>query len=253
MSENKELEQKREQYQKILVKNLILTQKLRNQELLIASLSHDLRGAVFAIVGYVKQLTRTELNDAQKKYIERLSEGSDFLEGLLGELLDVVKLQEGNLKLYLEPTRIDKLLEQSLSMVESRITENVTLKVDLIPVEFELLLDKRRIQQVFLNLLSNATKFTEYGTILLTLTSLREKENRIEVIVDVLDTGKGISKALKETLFLPYVSNDMDEGSGLGLYISKALVELMDGEIHVYSEEGKGTLFRVEFFCDKVS
>ena len=242
---------------KLTVYNLLyrvnkeLDAALANKQTFIASMSHELRSPLTAVLGNSALLKQTGLSPQQTRYLDQLNESADFLMALLADLLDVSKLKESKIELNIQETHLDKLLLHCANMVESKIAKNVEFKVSVPTLPYYAFLDKKRVQQIFINILTNAAKFTKSGKIEFSLIEINQVNEQLEVIVDVKDTGSGISNKIKETLFEPFSSTDVEEGTGLGLYISHELVTLMGGDIIVDSTEGKGTRFRVTFYCEK--
>ncbi|CAA6798909.1 MAG: Sensory box sensor histidine kinase/response regulator [uncultured Sulfurovum sp.] len=242
---------------KLTVYNLLyrvnkeLDEALANKETFIASMSHELRSPLTAVLGNSALLAETGLNKQQTRYLEQLNDSADFLMALLGDLLDVSKLKESKIELNVQETHLDKLLLHCANMVESKISKGVEFNVSIPSLDYYAFLDKKRVQQIFINILTNAAKFTKSGQIEFSLLEINQINEQLEVIVAVKDTGPGIPNKIKETLFEPFSSTDVEEGTGLGLYISHELVSLMGGEIVVDSTEGKGTSFKVKFYCEK--
>lgn len=231
--------------------NKELDMALANKQTFIASMSHELRSPLTAVLGNSALLRETVLNKQQTKYLDQLNESADFLMALLADLLDVSKLKESKIELNVQETHLDKLLLHCANMVESKIAKDVEFKVAIPNLPYYAFLDKKRVQQIFINILTNAAKFTKSGKIEFSLIEINQINGQLEVIVEVKDTGPGISFEIKETLFEPFASTDVDEGTGLGLYISHELATLMGGDIVVDSKEGEGSCFRVRFYCEK--
>ena len=242
---------------KLTVYNLLyrvnkeLDEALANKQTFIASMSHELRSPLTAVLGNSALLAETGLNKQQSRYLKQLNDSADFLMTLLADLLDVSKLKESKIELNVQETHLDKLLLHCANMVESKIADGVEFNVNIPSLPYYAFLDKKRVQQVFTNILTNAAKFTKSGKVEFSLLEINQINEQLEVIVEVKDTGPGIPNNIKETLFEPFSSTDVDEGTGLGLYISHELVSLMGGEIVVDSKEGKGTSFQVKFYCEK--
>ncbi len=245
---------------KLTVYNLLyqvnkeLDEALNNKQTFIASISHELRSPLTAILGYNELLNETLLTDEQKKYLQRLNESAKYLLSLLSDLLDVAKLKESKIELTLQEVDLDKMLINCANIVESRIPKGVEFIVDIPTVSYYVYADKKRMKQIFINLLINATKFTKQGQIIFSLYQINEIDNnKLQIIVDVKDTGLGIPEKIKNRLFQPFQSTDSEEGTGLGLYISQELAHLMGGNITVNSQEGVGTDFRVTLYCKKLN
>jgi len=231
--------------------NKELDDALANKQTFISSMSHELRSPLTAVLGNSALLAQTNLTTEQNNYLEQLNESAEFLMSLLSDLLDVSKLKESKVALNIQEIDLEKLLLSCVSMVESRISKEVEVVTTIPSLEYYAFADKKRVQQIFVNLLTNAAKFTQKGKIEFSVVEINEIDKQLEVIIDIKDTGLGIPSEIKERLFEPFTSTDVDQGTGLGLYISHELVTLMGGEITVDSVEGEGTSFRVQFFCEK--
>lgn len=233
--------------------NKELDEALANKQTFISSMSHELRSPLTAVLGNASLLAQTDLSQQQENYLGQLQESAEFLMSLLSDLLDVSKLKESKIELNVQETHLDKLLLNCANMVESRVQEGVAFNVNIPTLAYYVLADKKRLQQIFINILTNAAKFTKQGSIEFSVIEINQSNEELEVIVDIQDTGPGIPHEIKETLFEPFASTDKEEGTGLGLYISHELASLMGGGIEVESQEGVGTTFRVTFICEKSS
>jgi len=257
--ENLEYKYRKLEKDKLTIYNLLyrvnkeLDEALANRQIFIASMSHELRSPLTAVIGNSALLRETDLSTQQIKYLNQLNESADFLMALLADLLDVSKLKESKIELNMQETYLDKILLDCASMIESKIAKDVEFEVNIPTLDYYVFIDKKRVQQIFINLLTNAAKFTTKGKIEFSLLGIKQIENQLEVLIEVKDTGLGISPKIKETLFEPFSSMDVEEGTGLGLYISHELTTLMGGNIVVETEEKKGSSFRVTFFCKKSS
>ena len=231
--------------------NKELDESLANKQTFIASMSHELRSPLTAVLGNSALLQETGLTQQQLQYLTQLNDSADFLMALLADLLDVSKLKESKIQLNIQETSLDKLLIHCANMVESKIENGVELIVDIPELPYYAFADKKRLQQIFVNILTNAAKFTKKGRIEFRLLEINQIEKQLEVIVEIKDTGLGIPESIQKTLFEPFSSTDTEEGTGLGLFISHELVTLMGGNIEVNSRVGEGTTFQVTFFCEK--
>jgi CheY-like chemotaxis protein len=244
---------------KLTVYNLLykvnkeLDDALANKQTFISSMSHELRSPLTAVLGNASLLAQTDLSQDQEHYLGQLKESAEFLMSLLSDLLDVSKLKESKIELNVQETHLDKLLLNCANMVESRIHEGVEFITNIPTLPYYAFADKKRLQQIFINILTNAAKFTKEGSIEFSVLEINQINQQLEVIAEVKDTGPGIPNEIKETLFEPFASTDKEEGTGLGLYISHELASLMGGDIEVESQEGVGTTFRVTFMCEKSS
>jgi len=215
----------------------------------LASMSHELRTPLNAIINYTYFLANPaegEDPEDQHMYLERVRLNADHLLGLINDILDLSKIEAGHIALVLEPVILPPLIQSVASTAQSLIKDKpVTLILDIDPELPVLSLDKTRIRQVLLNLLSNAAKFTERGTI-----TLRAARVADAVKIDVIDTGVGIPVEAQERVFaefqqVDHALNRTYAGTGLGLPISKRLVELHGGTLTLLSTPGVGSTFTV--------
>jgi PAS domain S-box-containing protein len=222
----------------------------------LANMSHEIRTPMNAIMGFSDLLKGTALDYTQKEYVSIIYESAETLLSLLNDILDVSKIESGKIHLDAIDFNIDYLIENVIKIVGHRLKSgNVELFYhfdETIPAYYTG--DPTRIRQVIMNLLSNAVKFTEKGEITIRVTAesvpdSQDAGNKTRLLrVSVKDTGIGISKEKQERLFQPFIQADSSMtrrygGTGLGLVISKRLVELMGGEMSLASEEGKGSEF----------
>jgi signal transduction histidine kinase/HAMP domain-containing protein len=214
----------------------------------LANMSHELRTPLTAIMGFSEVLLREmpgNLNEKQKEYLQDIYQSGEHLLNLINEILDLSKIEAGKLELELERFGIEDLIEESLIFFkEKAMKHNIMVHKRLGEGIGELYADKRKVKQVLVNLLSNAFKFTPDGG---TITVEVQKAVR-EVVFSVEDTGPGISEEDQKRLFRPFEQLQSPltkkvKGTGLGLHLSKRLVELHGGRIWVKSELGKGSIF----------
>ena len=231
-----------------------LEDSLSNEKRFIASVSHELRTPLTAILGYAELLDDTALNNKQKRYLDSMRQSSDHLLSLVSDLLDVAKIGDNRIELSPREMDLDDILTDCATLIRSRIQKDVDFIVDIPMLEYKVLGDDKRIKQIFINLLSNAAKFTNKGSIRFYLKGLEElDDNKIQLRINVDDTGNGIPKEVEKTLFDPFQSTDKTQGTGLGLYISQEISRMMDGEISVESEQGVGSSFQVTLILERSS
>ncbi|MBI3510633.1 MAG: response regulator [Bacteroidetes bacterium] len=229
-------------------------------EMFLANISHEIRTPMNAIVGFARLLIQSPLNGEQKEYADIIRSSGENLLVIINDLLDLSRLQEGKIQLEKHDFNIPKIVNDALRVFSVTANQKgIELESQIDPrLEISLIGDPVRLGQILLNLLSNALKFTERGKISVYCTMLDEKEDHVETGFTISDTGVGIS--MNE---LPYIfdrfgkANRSDwkkhEGTGIGLAISRHLVELQGGEISVNSKLNEGTSFHFTLAYEKAN
>ncbi|MCH9740781.1 MAG: response regulator [Epsilonproteobacteria bacterium] len=231
-----------------------LEESLNNEKRFIASVSHELRTPLTAIMGYSELLEDTTLTNRQQRYLGSIVQSSQHLLSLVSDLLDVAKLGDNRVELSPKRIDLDDVLNDCANLIQSKVSKGVNFIVDIPMMEYKVKADDKRIKQIFINLLSNAAKFTHKGTIRFYIKELEELENgKLKIIVNVDDTGEGISDEVAKRLFEPFQSTDKTQGTGLGLFISQQFASMMNGNINFLSKKGKGSRFSVTLTLDRCS
>jgi signal transduction histidine kinase len=213
----------------------------------LASMSHELRTPLNAILGFSQVLRERmfgDINEKQEEYLDDILASGNHLLSLINDVLDLSKVEAGQIELEATPFSLREALERGVVMVRERATrDGVEIALSAEPDVDTVEGDERRIRQVIFNLLSNAVKFTPAGGAV----DVNAAQVDSEVRVSVADTGPGIAPEDRERIFEEFQQTeagiDQREGTGLGLALSKRLVELHGGRIWVESELGKGSTF----------
>ncbi|TKK37725.1 sensor protein evgS [Pseudomonas fluorescens] len=214
----------------------------------LAMMSHEIRSPMNGVMSSIELLQTTKLTAQQRELISLATISASNLLALLDDVLDASKLEAGIITLELSPTNLNKLAHNLVNIHRvSALKQYTSLSLTTSGLTNILIITSpTRLQQLISNLLSNAIKFTQYGNIILSIQFETKTSNTGDLKILVSDTGIGIDKAQQSRLFQAFVQADNSitrryGGSGLGLSICKQLVELMDGQISLDSEPGKGT------------
>lgn len=215
----------------------------------LATMSHEIRTPLNVVVGLTTVLSRSNLDVEQKKIVSTLSSNADLLMKLINDLLDISRIEAGHVEL--ESTRFDfsDVLDDIKTMFDEHARQkNISLNFENATEKQFYFGDRIRVQQILMNLVSNAIKFTETGSVTIKTEYLEREGNPACIKLTVKDTGIGISAEKLPAIFNKFTQADETitrryGGSGLGLSIASSLAKLMDGDITAHSEIGKGSEF----------
>jgi signal transduction histidine kinase len=220
----------------------------RLKSVFLASMSHELRTPLNSIIGFTGIMLMGmagELNEEQKRQLTMVKNSANHLLSLINDVLDISKIEAGKIELLPEEFSLDDVVREVIENVSPMATgKNLGVTTEL-PKDITLFSDRRRIKQVLINLVGNAVKFTDQGSVKIAGRVLGDNALEIRVI----DTGRGIKEEDMGKLFQPFQRIDMSlaksytEGTGLGLYLTRNLANLLRGNIRAKSEYGKGSEF----------
>lgn len=222
------------------------------KSLFLARMSHEIRTPLNAIMGMAYLMKKTGLTATQNSYLDKLSQAARTMLGTINDILDFSKIEAGKITIERISFDLDKLLQKIVNIESVKVEEQgIELLLEKDPALPSFFFgDPLRLEQILLNLVNNAVKFTEHGQVKVVVRPAEGQSESPQVEFIVSDTGIGMSTEQLEHLFVPFDQGDSSisrrfGGSGLGLSIVKSLVELMNGVISVTSEQGAGSAFTV--------
>jgi len=227
--------------------NIRLQEMDRLKSIFLASMSHELRTPLNSIIGFtgvILQGMSGEVNERQREQLAVVRRNANHLLSLINDILDISRIEAGRAELSPEEFSLDDLVREVVETLSPAASEKGLELLPEVPEGITLFSDKRRMKQVLINLVSNAVKFTDQGSV--KITARIPGDDNLEV--RVIDTGAGIKQEDMDRLFQPFQQVDISltkkhEGTGLGLYLTKKLTDLLGGAISAKSEYGKGSEF----------
>lgn len=228
----------------ILRKKLEYNNQLKNE--FISNVSHELRNPLSVINGYAGLISNTASLSKEKErdHAIKISHAVEHLLNIINDLQDISRIESGKMDVSIKKLNLNDEIQKILPMLQIQANE-YSIEIKLLPFnnKLEILADSSRMQQIFINLVSNAIKYGNDNTHV----DIQIEENDNFVCITVIDQGQGISKDKLSQMFIPFnrlgAEKTSVKGTGIGLALSKRLIEIMDGKIGVSSVVGKGTRF----------
>lgn len=222
------------------------------KEAFLANMSHEIRTPLNGIIGMIRELSLEELNSKQQKYVNNASVASQHLLSVLNNILDISKIEAGELKLESNPFNLRETIKDVKSIMSIKAREKgVFFGINVRDIKNNYYLgDSARLRQILLNLIGNSIKFTDKGGVFLECMILETNENDQKLLLTIEDTGIGMDKKYLDNLFTKFSQEDLSisrkyGGTGLGMAITRELVSLMQGTIKVRSVRNEGTTIEI--------
>jgi signal transduction histidine kinase/DNA-binding response OmpR family regulator len=232
---------------------------LKSREQLISTVSHDLKTPLNTILGYSELIENTSLSEKQKHYIKQISSSSNFVGKLVDDLLDYSKLEAGKLTVEQVPFSLENIINHTAKASQDLYSQKTVKLIVTIDEAIKGVLyvgDPLRLRQIINNLVGNAYKFTEEGSVTISVHEIKT-EGKVSILeIRVEDTGIGISEKKQQLIFKEFMQAEVDTaqkfgGYGLGLAISKKLAHLLQGTLAVESVLGEGSTFKLTIPLEK--
>lgn len=244
---------KRKKSQQALIDAKKAAEQARNVERqFLAHMSHEIRTPMNAVIGMTYLLGQSELTEEQKDYLAALKFSADSLMGIISDILDLSKIEAGEIELEYRPFSLHQILQSLQQTYQFKVQEkNISVEISIDDKLINQVIgDQTRIGQIIGNLLSNSSKFTKEGNIGVNVLLVDLEDDKYWIKFQVYDTGVGIAQENLDVIFDSFKQATIDThrefgGTGLGLSIVKQLVELQGGTITVQSKIGKGTMFEI--------
>lgn len=226
----------------------------RQKSEFLAKMSHELRTPLNGVIGFSRQLLKTQLTSSQHDYLTIIQKSANSLLHLVNDVQDFSKLEEGRLSINLEPFSLRDLLNDAIELLAANAFDKQLELVLMVEPSCpdDVVADPVRIVQILMNIAGNAIKFTEHGSIVIRVSATLLNEEQLILHCSVQDTGQGISEEQQSQLFQGFSHSDArshQSGSGLGLMISQRLVKAMNGKIGFESKQAEGSTFWFTVKC----
>ena len=236
--------------EELSIAKLRAEEAMHSKQQFLANMSHEIRTPLNSIIGFTNVLLKSELNGEQKDYLDAIKTSGNFLNILINDILDLAKVDAGKMTFEEQPFEIVKSIKTILHPFDLKIIEkNLVLEKEYDSAIPKVVLgDYIRLNQIISNLISNAIKFTNQGTIIVKTHLKKQEEEKVFIKFTITDTGIGIAKNKLDTIFNLFEQAELNTfnkygGTGLGLAIVKKMIESQEGSISVKSKLGKGSSF----------
>ncbi len=220
----------------------------KSKEVFLANMSHEIRTPLNAIIGFLRELSKQQLTELQKNYVENSSIASKHLLAIINNILDISKIEAQEMILDEEDFSLQKSITNVVNVLEPKATQNGTKVIVNLDNKIVKTLkgDPLRIEQILFNLIGNSIKFTSKGEITISTKLIHENPNSQQICITIKDTGIGMDADFVENIFKKFSQEDKKTtrkfgGTGLGMAITKELINLMNGSIHIESQKNIGT------------
>jgi PAS domain S-box-containing protein len=230
-------------------------QAFKAKEAFLANMSHEIRTPLNAIIGFLRELERQNLTELQKKYVENSTVASKHLLSIINNILDISKIEAGEMSLEVENFIFNNVIGNVVNILEPLAKKKGLKLISYISKDVHPVLkgDTVRLEQILFNLVGNSLKFTYKGRVFLKCEVLKDTKAFQRLQISVVDTGIGMEKSYAENIFNKFSQEDKAitrkfGGTGLGMTITKELIQLMNGKISVQSEKGLGSI--ISFIID---
>ncbi|PXW09768.1 PAS domain S-box-containing protein [Chryseobacterium sp. CBTAP 102] len=228
------------------------------KEVFLANMSHEIRTPLNGIIGFLRELKRSDLPDEQKQFVENSYNASQHLLSIINNILDISKIESGEMSLEHKSFSLKDSIQKVISVLKPKAEEkNLKIITDFSADIFPVLKgDSLRLEQVLYNIIGNSLKFTNEGHIKVESNVLKSFSNQQTISISITDTGIGMSEEYVRNIFNKFNQEDSSisrkyGGTGLGMSITKELVHLMKGEINVKSEKNSGTCITIILILDR--
>ena len=228
------------------------------KEAFLANMSHEIRTPLNAIIGFLRELEKQNISETQHKYIENSTIASKHLLSIINNILDISKIEAGEMTLDHEDFDLHKTIENVFNVLQPKtIQKNLIFKTfydDSLTKYFKG--DSVRIEEILFNLVGNSIKFTSQGSITITCRLVKNETSNQTICISIEDTGIGMESNFITSIFNKFTQEENNKtkkfgGTGLGMSITKQLIDLMNGEINIKSEKDKGTKIEIHLPLEK--